>query len=178
MTITWSDPLVPRAPFKGESLDTEPFDEWWARVGPELPHIPTCVAKNWIHAHWGKSPYVELPIDELRFVRQSWSIEQANRIFDDESLDRFSDWTKAAGVPGSFHAKHPVAQYMSEHGTWPVPIIVLDNPSELLMDPSNNQPFARFALLEGHKRTAYFRHFMQAGQVRAKHDVWLVTWAQ
>lgn len=42
---------------------------------------------------------------------------------------------------------------MLEHGTWPVPIIVLDNAAGICTP--DDEPMARWHLFEGHMRSAY-----------------------
>jgi hypothetical protein len=52
----------------GEFWNREAFDLWWNRSGSLHPMI----AEQWIHGHWGESPYRHLPLEQLRWCLEEW----------------------------------------------------------------------------------------------------------
>ena len=157
-------------------VNGEPFDVWHPRVMHRIPHVPPCVAENWLHRHWGLSPYYWLPLARLRFEKQRWANAKVLGI--GEGLEpRWSPgWGEELGRQGSVHNQMWLGRYMLEHRTWPAPIIVLDN-SAGLVDPFGER-LARFHLIEGHMRSAFHHHLATHGLARDEHEVWLTAIAE
>ncbi len=75
------------APYGHETVSEEPFVDWWRRVRPAIPHVPECVAEQWLHRHWGHSSYEScLPLGRMRFELQSWPLEAL------EGIELSEDW--------------------------------------------------------------------------------------
>jgi hypothetical protein len=151
----------------------EPFESWFARVKSQVSHLPRCVAGSWVHRNWGGSEYDWLPLQCLRFERHMWSVQQVLGITGgvEPSWARPRSEGLASGCWP--HATTWLGRYMLENHTWPVPIIVLDNPAGL-SDPSGRR-LNRHHLLEGHNRYAYFHHLVRSGNVLSEHAVWLAS---
>jgi hypothetical protein len=150
-------------------FDKESFAEWHARVGHRIPQVPSNVAEHWIHRHWGHSPYEFLPLARLRFESQTWTLEKLRAVqFGWDSRSSASDLTR---LDQPMIRNTPLARLMLAAGTWPEPIIVLDNDDGLLDDW--RKPMRRWHLLEGHLRLTYLRCLEHKGQARPRHDLWL-----
>ena len=159
------------APYVGESeLDREPFEDWYARVGEDIKHVPEDVAEQWIHEHWGGLPYEFLPLEQLKFEKQRWSLSDIDRV-------RFGrDWGENASDVERLDDEHiqntRLARFMLDAKTWPRPIIVLDNKHGLV---HRGEQLGRWHLLEGHTRLTYMRGLQHKGVALPEHDVWCVT---
>ena len=167
----WFDPLLP----EGEGFEKEDFERYYARVGPLLPNFPKSVLEDWLHRHaaFAFEQYGWLDYHSFRFEEETWPIERVALVRSGVE-DTVNSWAL------DFHEsdrRDPLALYMTEHGTWPVQPIVLDNTSEL-RDP-DGLPLARLHLLEGHLRLAYLRGLALRNpeSVADRHRVWLVTGA-
>jgi len=158
------------APYVGESeLDREPFIEWYPRVREHIANVPEDVAEQWVHDHWGHSPYESLPLTLLQFERQRWSLADVDRV-------RFGrDWGENASDVHRLDDVHiqqtRLAQYMLKENTWPRPIIVLDNQHGLV---NRGEQLARWHLVEGHTRLTYLRCLQHKGVALPDHEVWCV----
>ena len=62
-----------------------------------------------------------------------------------------------------------LASNMRTTGTWPTPIIVLDN------EPSLNPTYHRLQLIEGHTRLGYLRTLVEQGTAQPVHAVWRIA---
>ncbi len=157
----------------GDGFRREPFERWFARVQSNIQHVPKCVAEQWLHRHWGYSPYHWLPIADLRFQRQAWGHDAILRIGEGEEPRWSPCWPEQLGVVGSTWAEMWLGKHMVAHGTWPVPIIVLDNVDGLKCP--FGEPLARIHLIEGHMRSAFIHHLIKTGKAKVDHDVWVAT---
>lgn len=162
----WPRSIAPRIGVN--ELDKEPFLEWYARVQRHIPHVPANIAEHWIHRHWGHSPYEFLPLSRLQFERQTWPLELVREIAFGSRWTMGSDVTRL-DLP--MIARTPLAQMMIAAGTWPEPVIVLDNVSGSLDDLQ--KPMGRWHLLEGHLRLTYMRCLDHKGSALPEHSVWI-----
>jgi hypothetical protein len=67
-------------------------------------------------------------------------------------------------------------RYFLENGTWPVPIILLDNNADIA-DSSGKDYGQSHHLLEGHLRFSYFRNMYRRDRHKLKdmNDLWIVA---
>lgn len=147
------------APYYVERKD---FNTWYRRVREIIPNVPEVIAKEWVHRHWGQSAFSFLPLLKMRFAEHSW----ATQAFAAVSYGR-----RAAGKPRLYELPSAswLSSYMIERGTWPVPIIVLDNAR------SGIDGLGELQLLEGHRRYSYLHRLVEAGKaVNSQHKVHLV----
>jgi hypothetical protein len=168
----WSQRLKPYV--GAERFDTESFREWWMRVSATLPHVPENVAEHWIYRHFGHSPYEFLPLSELRFERETWSLARLDEV------TFGSDWRWTEADLGRLDNEQirdtPLASMMIDARTWPEPIIVLDNPSGL--GKRFGRDLGRWHLIEGHQRLTYLRCLAHKNEAKPQHDVWVTTVAK
>lgn len=157
--------------------ERELFEEYHARVGHLLPNWPDCPFREWLHRHYGDAvaDYSWLRFDRMRFERVSWPKAQIYEQVGTHKLQMLEGqgqqiYTSRGAM------RTPLQKMMADDGTWPAPIIVLDNPSGLAgpRDEVLGQPYH---LLEGHLRLGYFRNIYrrEPQKLRGSHDVWLVT---
>ncbi len=158
----WSPKIKP---YVGVDNDKEPFDEWFSRISKHIPNIPKNVAEHWIYRHYGHSPYEHFPIDQLSFELQSWPIEQLYCVSFGDS------WGTINEDFSPEYCKDPLFRIMLDKGTWPHPIIVLNNHNGI--KNSCEKPLSRLHLIEGHRRLTYLRHIKSTA--KPIHDVWVMT---
>lgn len=156
----------------GDGEIREPFDRWHARVREEIPHVPDCVAEHWLYRHESHTPYTWLPLSRLRFDLQTWDLARVRKIGEGIEPRWCPDWSDALGTD-PIHRETWLGQYMLEHGTWPVPIIVLDNAPGICSP--DDDPLARWHLIEGHMRSAYLDHLAKTQKAQSHHQVWVTT---
>ncbi|MBE7449200.1 MAG: hypothetical protein HS111_09970 [Kofleriaceae bacterium] len=144
---------------------SESFKPWWERVGSRLANVPPDVAEQWIHRHWGHSSFEWLPIMDMAFTRETWLLA---RVLDVRAGDRAYPRPDHRGaVPLELHDNW-LGRRVRADGTWPTPIIVLDNAAE-------HYPMLHAVqLLEGHTRLGYLRTLAAAATAQPHHDVWVV----
>lgn len=139
----------------------ESFESWHSRVGTHLPNVPNEVAKEWIHRHWGHSSYEWMPLLDLRFSLEQWSLARVLEVA-----------VGARGRPDRHEVRENPGEwlkdYMNRHGTWPTPIIVLEGGQTLRDDLHDLQ------LLEGHRRLGYLRVSAMQNACTSEHAVWVV----
>ncbi len=156
----------------GEGQTREPFNRWHERVREDIPHVPACVAEQWLYRHERYTPYTWLPVSRLRFELQTWELARILKLginLTDSTPAILSD----KEVVGCADNGTWVSQYMLAHGTWPVPIIVLDNAQGI--KPPNDELIARWHLIEGHRRTDCLVDLAKKGLAKDSHQVWVLT---
>lgn len=162
--MVWPRNIAPRIGIN--ELEKEPFPDWYARVRHLIPHVPSNVAEHWIHRHWGHSPYEFLPLAQLRFEQQTWTLKQL------ADIEFGWRWTFDLARLDRPHVRRTtLAQMMMAGGTWPQPIIVLDNVNGLR--DGDNKPMGRLHLVEGHLRLTYLRCLEHKRQALPQHEVWI-----
>lgn len=161
-----------RLSVSGEGEDQEAFEQWHQRVREQIPHVPACVAEHWLYRHGIHTPYCWLPLGRMRFKQETWDLARVLKI--GEGVEPL--WSPGWGEElekDRHHYESDLGQYMLTNGTWPVPIIVLDN--EVGLRNPDDQALARWHLIEGHMRSAYLDHLAKTGQAQGTHQVWVAT---
>ena len=135
------------------------FEEWWPAVQRSFPHVPEEVARDWVHRHWNHSPFGWLPSAPYRFRLIDWP---AKRVCEIRTIwnDYAADPTQPIAHGRYLVEEHRVqlgyklADYMVEHGTFPVPPVMLDNSDGHLTNERGSSVVypAGFILVEGHRR--------------------------
>jgi hypothetical protein len=161
-------------------IDSESFDAYYARWPQALAAIPQQVVQDWIHRHWRdfKDHWVEL-------APHTWQYELA--LFTNEqvlSIDHIGTWISeldAEGVEyvsGAPRGKTHMAQYMLQHGTFPVPILVARSAGHVIHPRSAREPMKQpLQLIEGHSRLACIRGMINSSHpnLASQHRVWVAT---
>lgn len=140
-------------------------DAWFKRVSALVPLMPFEVAEQWIFRHWGGSPdYNRIVVSTMSFRRETWTTEQLDTITGPGGQD-----------PTFWMMEHDfLACSMRARGTWPMPIIVLDNRRPSI--EAAPMRFGRMQLLEGHRRLSFIRQLAEQGRVEPSHDVWVASY--
>lgn len=75
---------------------------------------------------------------------------------------------------------YPLASYMLEHATFPVPPVILDNQDDhLSLNPAAHMPLpAAILLVEGHRRFNIANYLAHEGRLRQSVPVWLMERAR
>jgi hypothetical protein len=169
--------------FHSDGSKKENFDVWWKRVKSYFPDVPEEVARHWIYEHWDQSPYGQLSSSGYDFSLEDWPSNQLTEIrsiwcdYNESNADCVTHGERLVEtdiVPGR---RYKTAVYMSEHGDFPSPIIVLDNRDGFLK--SQPQAFrqipASYVLIEGHRRFNIALYLQSKGLLRPTVHVWLMT---
>ena len=146
------------APFK-----EEPFEHWYERVKDAIPWIPEEVAREWIHRHWGQTPYDYLDLTPLKFEKVIWSVPELLEVRCGERGEE-EQYYRFVEIEGEW-----LWDFMRDSTTWPTPIIVLENRQNWHKQLHDVQ------LLEGHRRYCFFRQLLERGTANRQHEVWLAT---
>lgn len=160
-------------PYAGESLsDTEPFDEWHARVAQAMPGIPRELAEHWLYDNWGalERNVDYLSLADITATRGTLPLAQALEITVQSDWGAIEPGTEY--LDGAVEAEVSLAVTMSQLGTWPVPIVVLDNDRGAAA-PGRSE-IGRWHLLEGHTRLTLLHGLAAAHRALPAHEVWLV----
>ncbi len=162
--------------FKPNSDSIETFSEYYDRINSLLPNFPKCVLQQWLFEHFtcATDRYAWLGFEKLSFRKECWSSE---KILDDVKAWNelaVESW-KSAFITSPDYKRGRLVDFMRQNSTWPVPPLVLDNSTGLRMP--NGSEIARWELIEGHHRLAYFRALCVEPDRTAprKHCLWLIT---
>lgn len=138
-----------------------------------LPHWPEEPLTEWLYRHYNDlETYGFLGYESLKFERQTWNLNNIpgrEAFADPRFCDDFSRdlETRAQGHDW-------LARYMSEHRTWPTPILLLENLDGALAYPHGEKLKQPYQLLEGHRRLSFLNALRRSGRALPKHEIWLV----
>jgi hypothetical protein len=158
-------------------MGSEPFEEYRERVGALLPNWPEGPLQDWLHRHYPDAvhTYGWLRFDRMAFLKETWTNEQIYRLVSSHIMQDIE------GMGANIYRfaerqKSRLMRYFLENGTWPVPIILLDNRADIA-DPWGKHYGQPYHLLEGHLRLGYFRNMYRRDRPRLKeaHDLWIVS---
>lgn len=165
-------------PMNWGTFDCEPFEDYRERVKPLLPSWPLCPLEQWLYRHYADavSEYGWLDFRRLHFIQEIWS---CRRIFDDISTYKMKIAVDGLGYQITDNPR-PMRSWLQEYilreKTWPVPIIVLENPIRFV-SPRGDVLGQPYHLLEGHLRLGYFRRLFRRSpdEVLPHHEIWKVV---
>lgn len=167
--------VAPYLPYLGRDEWREETAEEYARrmQSTILPHWPEEPLTEWLYRHYNNlETYEFLGYQSLRFERQTWHLEAIpgrEAFADPRFCDNFSK-----GLEARAQGRDWLARYMLEHGTWPTPILLLENIGGTLTYPSGEKLNQPYHLLEGHRRLAFLNALRQNVWALPNHEVWLV----
>lgn len=152
----------------GSGVHREPFGQWYARIARHVPHVPEPVARTWLYENWGESACDSLPLQVLRFRRETWSNERILGLHSRVDRRVLLGWS---GEMPKRRAWHPLALFMFEHRTWPVGIVVLEGAFAGVSNLPNARPF----LIEGHMRLAYHHYLATHELALDEHELFVAS---
>ena len=161
-------------------IDSEEFDDYYARWPNGLSSIPKQIVQDWIHRHWRdfRDHWIDLDPHTWRYQSELFSNT------DILTIDHIGTWIPeldaegAEYVSGAPRSKTRMARYMLQHGTFPVPILVARNSGHIVHPRSAREPMKEpFQLLEGHCRLACLRGMINSdhAHLAVQHHVWVAT---
>lgn len=166
----WQPHLRPSS----DSHRREPFDAWYARVSPAIPQIPRELAEHWLYENWGVINYDYLDLSGLSATRGTLTLREALAVTVSDGWGAIEPGT--ALLDDFVEQEEWLALHMSRVGTWPVPIVVLDNEDGTAAP--DRPEIGRRQLLEGHRRLTFLHGLEAAGTAAPTHEVWLVRSAE
>ena len=137
-----------------------------------LPDFPDEVLFEWLgrHGYHSLNTWAHLPLEKLCFTEVAWDFDKLKEI---QALD--SCWTEIGpSSHGGYQLNRPqhwLGEYIRKNGTWPAPIIVLENAKEQANRCGPTIP-AGLVLIEGHRRLSNLLNLPKIEQQPA-HRVWL-----
>ncbi|MHC1731993.1 MAG: hypothetical protein AB9888_08210 [Bacteroidales bacterium] len=152
-----------------------PFELFCFKFKKFLPNFPECVIEQWPYEQFSDfcDKYWWLEYERLYFEKVLFSKDQI-MLIGTTFLDTQDYWGDEFIEVPNFRAEQTrLGIYMSNHKTWPKPIIIFDICNSNIEETDELcQPFH---LLEGHMRLAYMRAFIRHSieGVNPKHEVWL-----
>lgn len=163
-----------------------PFSEWWARVNKDFATVPEDVARYWLYEHWGHSRYQYLTSRDYKFdqfdwpSKDLWTIRSGWFDFDEGNLKCAKHGEGLESLAANKYG-YKTAIYMLEHGTFPAPIVVLDNNNDHLCETYNDARVDNipkgYILVEGHRRFNLALHLQKSGRLRATVPIWMMSLA-
>ena len=155
--------------------ETEPFDDYQKRVAHLLSNWPECPMREWLHRHHQRAVYDYgwLHFDTMTYDRVTWDKDKIYNEVQTRKMETLEGWgVQILNTPESMRT--PLQRLFLASGTWPAPIIVLDNPTALVA-PYGMPLGQPYHLLEGHLRLGYFRNLYREkpDAILNAHEVWL-----
>ncbi|WCE32072.1 hypothetical protein [Vibrio sp. SCSIO 43137] len=166
------------------------FEEFCELMPEELRNFPEDVLKQWVYEHGKGDGDV---IDALNLIPNlsQWDFQLVDLSngeieiikhypYDEKRLLEKGEWWLRSGRNNA----PAFCDFMLEHGTTPVPIIVAQNASDQnhpileFRYPEHEGPMLEpFHLLEGNRRFAFLRAMINSAEttLKDKHAVWVVT---
>ncbi len=156
-----------------ERLEKEPFPHFLRRVKPLLPSFPVQVIEDWVYRHCeALYDYAWLDFDHFEFRLESWPTDRVIADVQTWNEDTLRAWENLInnGYPRKLES------FMLSHGTWPVPIVVIDQPRKIPRKTARRVFREPYQLLEGHHRLAYLRTLAREDRAAPEHALWVASW--
>jgi len=166
-----------------------PFEDWWGVNKNHFSNVPDEVAREWLHRHWGQSPFGWLPSKKYAFSLQKLDATKFTAIR--TSWSRFKSDNTVALMQGMFICgddpkrqwrteKIWLEEFMRENMSFPTPLILLDNrDGHLEMSetaPPNHQNLPNeLILIEGHTRLNIALYLQSIDAFENKSKIYLMT---
>lgn len=150
-------------------------ESYIGRIASLVPNIPKEILIQWFYDHFDsvKQRYSWLNISTLNFKIEVWSKEAIFNNIKPWNGAAVESWTNQFMV-NSEADTNSLILYMKNNKTWPVPPIILDNDINLIMP--NGDEIARYELIEGHHRYAYFKGLYLSKNINVlkEHKLWML----
>ena len=161
------------APLNADSWNPESFRSWWARVEEHLPDVPRNVAKQWIHRHWGQSPYRHVPSNTVTFSLQGMTAKEILEIVPvgKDDYAEWGDYLISLYTRGEY--KRPATGVILRRRVWPAPPIILDNRSPPQYGWAAELPSA-LLIIEGNRRLAIAKAMIRTNTFVPSAPVWMM----
>ena len=159
------------------------FDKYCERISKEMGTISECVLKQCFYKLYNYPGFAEefggINYYEVDFHLEEWTTEEILKILPPRYSgnylnDRIESLRKLNGKieDSSYGHLTELINYWHNHGTWMVPIIVID--SSEFKDSNYKLPYQ---LVEGHNRLSWIQYFSQYEsdfKIAKTHKIWLI----
>jgi hypothetical protein len=166
-------------PYRDEDgwVSEDPIDYAKRMQSNLLPLWPKELLIEWLHRHnLCARRYVFLGFENLQFEKVRWQLSQIpgrEAFYDPNFYDSFVDIEYRAR-----RSEDWLANFMLNKGTWNTPIVLLQNPDDLISFPNGDRFRKPFHLLEGHRRLSFLNGLKRLEKALPEHDVWLASWTK
>lgn len=174
--------LIPKKDFNEFKETDETEKEYISRIAQVFPLIPDLVLAQLFFEHAFNEEFIRnygwIDFGNASFTRQKWPIDALKKV---RVFSNFQSYVNAKSLLddyGSFSCNSKDLRFWKEHGTWRVPIVVLDCGS-LNSIPKHAEIKGRYQLIEGHTRLGYARALMKmalvgSGIIAESHEIFLL----
>lgn len=161
-----------------DDIPVETEEEYASRIGHVIPNAPPEVLGQWFFDHWQQiEDWNRVDLQHVSFSRIRWETHTflEDDLGDGEGVAQRSHYLRATKTDDLAPSYRRLLSYMSEHGTWPRPVIVFDTRSPFPWLPGWMRQGAH-QLVEGHRRFAVLRTIAGSVRLHADHDLWLAVY--
>lgn len=165
--------------FDNRTLVKEPLAQYLKRVGALLPKFPFPVLTQWFYDHpQTVAQYDWLNFPSLNFTLETWKTDAIpTSSFGNVSCVMLYKENYFTGRAKSERTDR-LGSYFIDHGTWPVPPIILENFNAEFTFPHGFKCGTPYHLLEGHNRLAQFIGFKERNVLRQTHQLYVTRYEQ
>ena len=158
--------------------ERESFQEYKVWLNNILPNFPDDVLEQWIYRHYPYYRHYEwIGFQTILFNRKAITAEEIIRDINQGECNGFLGYGEKYLYDKRNNKELNYLQiYMDDNKTWPVPIIVIDNHSDI-RTPHGNSLGMPYHLVEGHRRLGYFHSLykLNKNNLLNEHEVWIIT---
>jgi hypothetical protein len=154
------------------TVDKEPFAQWWERHQERLSNLHPTIVEQWVYKHWKRSPFSNLPLDQLAWQIVSWATVQILR--EVHVRRQFGKLQPNLDYEVLHGRQSEPALTMDASGTWNYPIVILHTPAGVV-NTDEVRPDVRYCLIEGHQRVRYLNALNARGQCAEEHKVFILS---
>lgn len=140
----------------GEGINKEDFLAYLQRISSygEYMHMPKAVLEQWHFLHhdneWMIKNYGWIDYTQITFELQGWPLKKLKEVrvikdFENTLTDVRSEFNRISALDEDY-------LHWQEHGTWRVPLIIIDSALALKIAPSWAEIHLPYQLVEGHTR--------------------------
>lgn len=161
-------------------LETE--DEYIARTSKILPEFPKEVIETWFCEHNSQiDEFVQYPLERLKFsleILRTDELPLENNGADyrvNQNINQLNDSRYQQNMEVYKWPMQNIKEYLFKYGTWPRPIIMLDNRGNLFPEFEGYPSGVPYHLMEGYRRVAVLKFYRKKAKLNNVHKVWVCS---
>lgn len=159
-------------------LETE--DEYIDRVKKLLPNFPEEVIEIWFCEHNSQvEGFAKYPLEKLKFELTIFStndlpLENNGADFKvAKNIEQLRNSKYQKNMKSNNWPMQRIKDYIFDNGTWPRPIIMLDNKDYLYPEHEGYPSGRPYHLMEGYRRVAVLKFYRNDANLNAIHKAWV-----
>jgi len=155
----------------------ESEEDYYFRVKKYLINWPKELIIEWLYRHNQQIDEWSDIIKNCKIIKEvSWSNYKIFTQIDVKDKLSIIDCPNTEILTNDTATKTYLSEFMLKNGTWPTPIIILEN-KPTLKNLINKDLGTPFHLVEGHSRLGYFRHIYKIfpEKLKLQHKVFIIV---